>query len=116
MFGKSPQGFLSYGRDGRMSFIFARSDRFKPKDMTKVTDQERAELHRSMAAYAGTFKVDGDRVVHNIDVSWNENWTGTAQVRTFRIDARRLIISVDPQKGADGQMFTQVLVWEKVGP
>jgi hypothetical protein len=31
-----------------------------------------------MVAYAGTFKVEGSRVVHNIDISWNENWTGMA--------------------------------------
>jgi hypothetical protein len=67
-----------------------------------------------MVAYAGTFKVEGSRVVHNIDISWNENWTGMAQVRNFRIEGRRLIISLDPQIGTEGTLIIAVLTWEKV--
>ncbi|SRR6266571_1577430 len=114
IFGKAPQGFLSYGRDGRMSAIIVRENRSKPTDLAKLTEKEQAELFKTMVAYAGTFKVDGSRVVHNVDVSWNENFTGTAQVRNFRIDGRRLTISVDPQVGVDGQKVTAVLTWEKV--
>jgi hypothetical protein len=44
----------------------------------------------------------------------NETWTGTAQVRNFRIEGRRLTISVDPQVGFDGREATAVLQWEKV--
>jgi Lipocalin-like domain len=97
-----------------MFAIIARENRPKPTDLAKMTDQERAELFRTVIAYAGTFKVDGSRVVHNVDISWNESWTGTAQVRNFRIEGRRLIISVDPQIGPDGRQITAVLTWEKV--
>jgi hypothetical protein len=114
LFGKAPHGFINYGRDGRMFAIIARENRPKPTDLAKMTDQERAELFRTVIAYAGTFKLDGSRVVHNVDISWNENWTGTAQVRNFRIEGRRLIISVDPQIGPDGRQITAVLTWEKV--
>ena len=31
------------------------------------TDLERAQLHKSMIAYAGTYKIAGDRVVHHIE-------------------------------------------------
>jgi hypothetical protein len=106
IFGKAPQGFLTYNRDGRMSAIIVRENRPKPTDLTKLTDQERAELFKSMVAYAGTFKVEGSRVVHNVDISWNENWTGTAQVRSFRIEGRTLTIRTEPAG--------TVLIWEKV--
>jgi GNAT superfamily N-acetyltransferase len=33
---------------------------------------------KTMVAYAGTIKVEGTRVLHNVDISWNENWTGSA--------------------------------------
>jgi Lipocalin-like domain len=114
LFGKAPQGFINYGRDGRMFAITVRENRPKPADLAKMTDQERAELFKTMTAYAGTFKVDGSRVVHNVDISWNENWTGSAQVRNFRIDGRRLVISLDPQIGVDGKQVTSVFTWEKV--
>ena len=114
IFGKSPHGYITYGRDGRVFAIIVREDRPKPADLAKITDAERAELFKTMLAYGGTFKAEGSRVVHNVDISWNENWTGTAQVRNFRIDGNRLIISVDPQIGGDGRRITSVLTWEKV--
>ena len=113
-FGKAPHGFLTYGRDGRMSAIIVSDNRPKPTDLAKLTDQERAELFKTVIAYGGTFKVEGSRVVHNVDISWNENWTGTAQVRNWRIEGRRLIISLDPQIGVEGRQSTAVLTWEKV--
>ena len=85
-----------------------------PPDLAKLTDQERAELFRTMAAYAGTFKVEGTRVLHHVDISWNENWTGSVQVRSFRLEGRRLIITGGPQIGPDGREVIAVLTWEKV--
>jgi Lipocalin-like domain len=112
IFGEAPHGFLTYGRDGRMSAIIVGENRPKPMDLAKLTDQERAELFRTMVAYAGTFTAEGDRVVHNVDISWNENWTGTVQARTFRIEGRRLIIRGE-QIGVDGRQIIAVLTWEK---
>jgi len=113
IFGKAPHGFLTYGGDGRMSAIIVGENRPKPSDLAKLTDQERAELFKTVIAYAGTFKVDGSRVTHNVNISWNENWTGTVQVRNFRLEGRRLIISTDQQIGVDGRQVTSVLTWEK---
>ena len=86
IFGKAPIGFLSYSRDGRMSAILAKEGRPKPADLTKVTDAERVELFKTVIAYAGTFKFDGKTVTHHLDISWNETWTGTAQVRNVRLE------------------------------
>ena len=77
LLGKAPHGFLSYGRDGRMSAILAKDGRPKPADMAKLTGEERAELFSTMIAYAGTFTIDGKTVTHHVDISWNENLTGT---------------------------------------
>jgi hypothetical protein len=114
IFGKAPQGFITYGRDGRMSAIVVGDNRSRPPDLAKLTDQERAELFKTMAAYAGTFTVEGSRIVHNVDISWNENWTGTAQVRSFRLEGRRLVITAGPYVGPDGREVISVLTWEKV--
>ena len=114
IFGEAPRGLLTYGRDGRMSAIVVGENRPKPMDLAKLTDHERAELFKTMVAYAGTFSVEGDRIVHNVDISWNENWTGTAQVRHFRVEGRRVIIRGD-QIGPDGRHVIAVLTWEKLG-
>lgn len=115
IFGKAPSGFLTYSRDGRFLAILVKENRPKPADLAKLTDAERAELFKSLIAYGGTFTVEGNRLVHNVDISWNENWTGTAQRRTFRIEGRRLTISTDPAvSGLDGKRVTAVLMWEKI--
>ena len=114
VFGKSPNGYISFGRDGRMMAIMVREGRAKPADLAKLTDPERAELFKGLLAYGGTYTVEGNRFVTNVDISSNENWTGTRQTRNYRIDGKKLVISLDPQVGFDGKRVTSVLTWEKV--
>ena len=103
-FGKAPRGFLSYSRDGRMSALLVKDERPKPTDLAKVTNEERLELFKTMIAYGGTFSVAGNVVTHQVDISWNGNWTGTSQIRNFKLDGRKLYISTNPQPGiTDGK-------------
>ena len=114
-FGKTPHGFLSYGRDGRMSAILAKDGRPRPTDMAKVTGEERTELFNTVIAYAGTFTFDGKTVTHHVDISSNETWTGTDQVRNIRIDGDKLHITTNPQPSPiDGTLIIAELIWEKV--
>ena len=114
--GESPGGYLSYARDGRMSAILAMRERPRPADRTNRTDAERAALFDSFAAYAGTFTVDGGEVTHHVDISWNPEWTGTDQIRYFRIEGDRLHITSDAQPiGRDGRIMVPELTWQRVG-
>ena len=54
VFGKQPHGYITYGKDGRMMVLIVKSERHKPEDMAKVTDEQRAELFKGMIAYGGT--------------------------------------------------------------
>ena len=68
-----------------------------------------------MFAYAGTYTVQGEKVVHKVDISWNETWTGTDQVRFIKIEGNTLTITTAPFKiPQDGREGRGVLVWEKV--
>jgi hypothetical protein len=108
-------GFITYGKDGRMMILAVRGDRPKAESIEKMTDQQRAILHRSMTAYAGTYKFDGTTMEHHIDISWNEVWTGTTQVRTVKKDGDRLIFTTRPAPNpSDGKMAVTTLVWEKL--
>jgi hypothetical protein len=114
-FGNAPHGFLTYGRDGRMSAIITKDGRPKLSDMPKATAEERAELFNTMAAYAGTFTLDGNTVTHHVDISWNEHWTGSDQVRNLRLEGDQLYISSNPlPNDIDGNVIVAELVWEKV--
>lgn len=114
-YGKTPVGFLNYGRDGRMMTIVVGEGRSKPADPTKVTDQERANLFKTMFAYAGTFTFDGKTITHHVDVSYNQFWTGTDLVRQAKLEGGKLTLSIDPEiSAADGRVSSFALVWEKV--
>jgi hypothetical protein len=113
-FGKAPTGFLSYSPDGRMLGFMVSAARPRPNDLAKASDQERAELFNTLVAYGGAFEVVGNQVVHKVDISWNETWTGTTQPRDFRIDRSRLTLDVGPQIGVDGRRSTAALIWDKV--
>jgi hypothetical protein len=114
-YGKHPKGFITYGQDGRMMAMIVYDGRPKPESIEKMTDQQRSELLRSMLAYGGTYKFDGKSITHNIDISWNEVWTGTSQVRDIRKDGDRLIYTTRPAPfSGDGKMSVVTLVWEKV--
>jgi len=79
------------------------------------TDAERVDLYGGLVAYAGAYTVDGDKVSHHIDASWNQAWTGTTQVRQFRIDGNTLHIRTLPAKSAiTGRQSVSELVWTKV--
>ncbi len=57
---------------------------------------ERAALHKSMLAYNGKYRIEGDDFITTVDVSWNEIWNGTEQRRHYRIEGDRLFIESAP--------------------
>src|SRR5713101_3641677 len=66
-------------------------------------------------AYARTFSLGDNLVVHHIDTSWNQAWTGTDQIRHFVLDGDTLTITTAPYKSyLDGTMGRSILVWNKV--
>ena len=113
--GKNPKGYITYGKDGRMMFIVVFDDRPKPESLEKITDQQKAGLFSTMSAYAGTYKFDGNKVEHHVDVSWNEVWTGTTVVRDVKKEGDKLVITTRPARsGIDGKMTVITVTFEKV--
>ncbi len=112
--GENPSGYLSYSADGRMYALITADNRIKPLEVNP-TDEQRVKLHQTMTAYAGTYTVQGEKVTHHVDISWNEAWTGTDQVRFFKLDGNILTITTALMKSPiDGREGRGVLVWEKV--
>jgi hypothetical protein len=115
IFGKSPHGFVNYGRDGRVLLLIVGDKRPKPPDLAKMTDQERADLFKTTIAYGGTYTFDGKTVKTRVDISFNENWTGTEQVRHVKFEGKRLILSTIPAPASqDGKVIMAVLTWERI--
>jgi hypothetical protein len=112
--GEHPNGYLSYSADGRMYAIITAESRVKP-DAANPTDEQRVNLHKTMIAYAGTYRVEADKVIHRVDISWNEARTGTDQIRFFKLDGNVLTITTPSFRSAqDGSEGHSALIWEKV--
>ena len=114
-YGDNPTGYLSYSADGRMQVIGAASGRIVPTGPTPP-DNERVALYDTMFAYAGTYSVEAGKVIHHVDISWNEVWTGTDQTRFFAVDGNTLTLTTRIADPAGGTEAHYAVVWEKVAP
>jgi hypothetical protein len=113
-YGDSPDGYLSYSSDGRMYAFGVAEDRPKPRDAVP-TNEENVQLQGSMFAYAGTYTADGEKVVHHVDISWNQSWTDTDLVRFYELDGNTLTITTAPAPSpVDGEVGKWILAWRKV--
>ena len=111
-YGEHPMGYLSYAADGRMQAIGTSRERIAPLELA-LTDEARAALYITMFAYAGTYSMEADKVTHHVDISWNEVWNGTDQIRFYEVNGNTLTLTsraVDPTSGTEA---LYVVAWEK---
>jgi hypothetical protein len=111
--GPSPFGYISYAPDGRLMVFVLKSGRPRPQS-NPPSPAEKIALFDSLFAYVGSYEVQGDRVIHTLDGSWNELWTGTKQTRLLSFDGQHLIYTtpetVDPM---DGKLCTYRVEFER---
>ena len=113
-FGDHPDGYLSYSPDGRMYSIVVSKNRPNPGD-ADPSDDEKLKLQGSMIAYAGTYTLSGEAVLYNIDISWNQSWTGRHQLRFYKLDGDTLTLTTAPARSPiNGQESKFVVVYKKV--
>lgn len=79
--GSTPRGRAIFTRDGWVAFNLEGSDR------TPATNEaERAALMKSLVAYIGRYRIEGDQWVTSVETAWAPDWVGTEQRRTVRLD------------------------------
>src|SRR5215510_5105325 len=69
-------GYLILTPEGRMMGLIVGGKREQGQ-----IDAQQAALFRTMVSYTGRYRFEGDKYITTVDVSWNEAWTGTEQVR-----------------------------------
>ena len=74
--------------------------------------EERAQAYVTSFAYAGTYEIKRDTVVHRLEIATYPNWVGTDLVRTVVLDHDRLILRIAPRLVA-GQMQSDELSWQR---
>ena len=114
VFGDNPAGVITYTPNGRMSMFIADTKR-KPPSGSKANDAEAVELYRTMIAYSASYSIEGNKVTHKIEVSWNQAWTGTDQQRFVDVKDNQLTIKtpaiISPISGKES---INTLVWERL--
>ncbi|GAA1927933.1 lipocalin-like domain-containing protein [Streptantibioticus ferralitis] len=77
--GSEPRGLLSYSADGHVCVTMMRTGPARPE-------------RGNYMSYAGTWRREGDRVVHTIDVAPESGWLGTEQSRDLELDRDELVL------------------------
>ena len=82
---------------------------------TDPTDSERAALFKTLFAYSGSYRLEGKNLVHDVQVSWNGTWTGTAQLRMAEITENTLVVKTAPFRSPQtGKEVVATAHWERV--
>ena len=111
-FGPDVTGYLFYNADGYMSAAFMSAKRGAgPSE--DLADAGAASTYDSFMAYCGEYEVEGDRIIHRVEVSSLAVWTGTVQERIFKIDGDRLTLMTAPLLIASETPIGH-LVWDRV--
>ena len=113
VYGDKPSGVICYGADGRMMALIAHADRpLLTGDRQAAPADERAAAYKTSIGYAGRFELDGDWVMHHVDVSTYPNWVGGTLRRQARLENGHLVLLTAPQM-QDGVRTVIRLVWQR---
>lgn len=92
-FGGHPQGVLHYMADGRMVAIIQGAGRAPmPGGRRGASDADWRRAGKSFTAYAGSWDLVGDRVVHHVDFNSFPNDVGVDYIRFARMEGDLLVL------------------------
>ena len=110
--GQNPCGSVIYTPE-RVTFLILKNDRKRPEQLPPSND-EKVALFDTMFAYSGRYTVEPDRIVHHVDLSWNEAWSGTDQVRYCIVENDTLTYSSAPGRNPfDGREVVHEVTYER---
>jgi hypothetical protein len=113
--GREVIGQLMYDAEGNMSAFVARANvpPFASGDLSGGSDAEVRSAFDGFVAYFGTysFNLRAGVVIHHVRSASYPNWTGTEQVRYFKAEGQRLVLSTPIREGS--RHLTAVLIWER---
>jgi len=110
VFGENPSGYRVHTRGGHAFYMFFRGDR--KASAGAVTDADRIELFKTMTTAGGTYKVEGNKVFFQADVSASQ--TVSKLTYQFEITGQKLTMITDPVKNpAGGPDFVFMTTYER---
>lgn len=111
--GPAPEGFIRYDSDGRMVCMIASGGRQNLAGAQwTAPDAEKARAYSEFMAYAGTYRVDGQQVTHQVETTLFPNWKGSRQVRIVSLVGDELHIIARLEDGSS-EARTALLRWKR---
>lgn len=109
--GEHPRGRLTYTEDGFVHAILISDGRPHP-DNVEISDSDKIQLFKTVMAYSGTYRLENNKVVHAVDLSWNELWSGTLLIRYVELEGDWLRVKTSPVRDLyDGTVNIYVVEW-----
>jgi hypothetical protein len=113
-YGQKPIGHIIYTKGGHFVYLWVSDTRTVPSGV--LTDADRANLHRTMVAGGGKYKVvDGKKIIFSYETSSLPLLTGADEASEAEISGKTLTVATAPFKSPrDGEMVTVVTTWERI--
>jgi hypothetical protein len=114
-FGPSPAGFLTYTQDGRVTAMisYGGRKRLSSRDSLSAPEEEQAEAFRTFVAHAGRFTLNGEKIIHHVEISSIQDWVDTDLIRSIEFEGDRLVLAT-PGTLDGGKIQTFELIWQRL--
>ncbi|KAM3102381.1 lipocalin-like domain-containing protein [Phormidesmis sp. 146-12] len=121
VYGLNPTGYITYTADGRMMVMFSRSDRLPlsreirsplSREIQSIPVEELAQAFTTFNAYAGTYTLNGNTVIHQVEIASIPNRVGTTLIRTFILTENQVALRTPPVMSDSIEQCFE-LVWER---
>lgn len=100
--GDAPLGRLVYTAGGVMSAHLGRGDRPSFSALGEDAASRALGAMKTHFSYAGRWRLEGDKVFHEVDMSISPDWVGTEKMRRVAFDGEDLILTdetLEPRLG-----------------
>lgn len=112
-FGPAAQGMIGYTEDGYIfaHIMAANRKAYSGGDLFGGETSEIVEGANTHISYCGTYQVDGDEVIHTIEICSFPNWIATEQRRHFEFENGNLLLSVQDFH-MENERVGSYLIWQ----
>jgi hypothetical protein len=106
------KGLIAYTADGFMFATLMGPDRppFVAPDPLGGGAEECRRAMSTALSYCGRWRLDGDRLVHMVELSIFPNWVGAEMVRTVRFEGDRALVRTPPVDNGDGPVVFELVL------
>ena len=104
-------GRIMYTACGHMCVVSGFADGVPNQEPAQLTDAQKAAAAEACVAYSGRWELDGEQLLHTIDVAIFPAWIGSTRVRFPSIEGNRMTYRTLPDAAGN----TPRIYWLREG-